>query len=127
MIKLGSTNLIVYSCLSQKGNIILVNIMQSSFLLVGIISDFFLCLNSVYILAEWQLRTNTHIRDHGGRTKNLPAGWVADNSIQTPGGKGDFWLLSHAGLLGSKITVIPLILRLNSYCSIQPAAQVIMC
>ncbi|KAF9790389.1 Piwi domain-containing protein [Thelephora terrestris] len=40
-------------------------------------------------------------QDFGGRTKNLPAGWVANNSIASPLCKGDFWLLSHAGLLGT--------------------------
>jgi len=40
-------------------------------------------------------------QDHGGRTKNLPAGWVANNSIASPLCKGDFWLLSHAGILGT--------------------------
>lgn len=40
-------------------------------------------------------------QDHGGRTRNLPAGWVANNSIASPLCKSDFWLLSHAGLLGT--------------------------
>lgn len=40
-------------------------------------------------------------QDFGGRTKNLPAGWVADNSLASPISRGDFWMLSHAGLLGT--------------------------
>jgi len=39
--------------------------------------------------------------DCGGRTKNLPAGWVANNSLDSPSCSGDFWLLSHAGILGT--------------------------
>lgn len=78
------------------------------------------------ILDKLQLGINTHIRDHGGRTKNLPAGWVANNSIASPFCKGDFWLLSHAGLLGSKMINIPLVSMLNQFYLMQQAAQVIM-
>ena len=49
----------------------------------------------------------------GGRTKNLPAGWVSNGGIRSPLCKGDFWLLSHAGLLGSKTVFVPFILVLN--------------
>jgi len=64
---------------------------------------------------------NTNTRDFGGRTKNLPAGWVANNSIASPLCKGDFWLISHAGLLGSKMILISLILVFNLiWCSKPP-------
>jgi len=59
---------------------------------------------------------NAGARDFGGRTKNLPAGWVSNGNITSPLCKGDFWMLSHAGLLGSKTIVIFLILTLNLVC-----------
>jgi len=40
-------------------------------------------------------------QDFGGRTKNLPAGWVSNDAITSPICRGDFWMLSHAGLLGT--------------------------
>lgn len=52
-------------------------------------------------------------RDFGGRTKNLPAGWVANDSVASPLCKGDFWMLSHAGLLGSKMVITSFVLALN--------------
>lgn len=59
------------------------------------------------------LTLNTNTSDMGGRTKNLPAGWVSNGGIRSPLCKGDFWLLSHAGLLGSKTVFVPFILVLN--------------
>lgn len=87
--------------------------MQYLLLSPGIMSDFSLHLNSMQLLDKYQLNTNTYTRDCGGRTRNLPAGWVANNSIESPLCKGDFWLLSHAGLLGSKMIVPFLLLMLN--------------
>jgi len=69
-----------------------------------------------------------HTRDCGGKTRNLPAGWVAENIIASPLSKGDFWMLSHAGLLGSKIiiTLFLLILNLATGIASRPSHYVLM-
>lgn len=61
---------------------------------------------------------NACTSDCGGRTRNLPAGWVANKSIENPLYK-DFWMLSHAGILGSKIITVSfvLMLKLVYWCS----------
>jgi len=39
--------------------------------------------------------------DHGGKSGNLPCGFVADKSIASPLCERDFWMISHGGLMGT--------------------------
>jgi len=43
----------------------------------------------------------TSSRDAGGKSGNLPCGFVADQSVASPLCKGDFWMISHGGLMGT--------------------------
>jgi hypothetical protein len=114
-------------CYKKVRDTILVN----TFLFLQLFSDTMSGF-SLHLIGMWHsinigLALNMSTRDFGGRTKNLPAGWVANNSLASPLCKGDFWMLSHAGLLGSKIFIMLLLLILNSIYLVQQAAQVIMC
>lgn len=100
----------VLICHKKVEDITIIIALLFSWLLLDTISDFSLWIASMWICMIAGLVLNIDNRDFGGRTKNLPAGWVANNSVASPLCKGDFWLLSHAGLLGSKIIIISLIL-----------------
>lgn len=129
-IKLDFQSLDVCLYLPQKGKDIMQgNLFWFSLLLVSIISGSSLCLNRKYIWKKvmwcWQI-----YQGPWWRNTEFAAGWVANNSIASPLCKGDFWLLSYAGLLGSKIIPLSLIvssdIRFISYYSKPPSHYVVM-